>query len=122
MARGARRHRVPRVMHIALRMIKLNLRWFIQALALASSIYCFMTVFNSSKTLFTNFSFSTVLPIMLWAALFCCSFFVLMFTSYLKQRGSHTLRHRISSFETLVRILRLENYEERKTPAPIPPA
>ncbi len=103
-------------------MIKLNLRWFIQALALASSIYCFMTVFNSSKALFTKFSFSAAAPIMLWAALFCCSFFVLMFTSYLKQRGNQTLRNRIAAFEALVRLLRLENYSERKTPAPLPPA
>ena len=95
-------------------MIKLNLRWFIQALALAGSIYCFMTVFNSSKMLFTNFSVETATPIFLWAALFCCSFFVLMFTSYLKQRGNHTPRNRIPAFEALVRRLHLENYSERE--------
>jgi hypothetical protein len=95
-------------------MIKLNLRWFIQALALASGIYSFTVVFNSSKALFTNFSAATVAPVLLWAALFCFSFFVLMFTSYLKQRGNHTLRNQIPAFETLVRLLRLENYNERE--------
>ena len=103
-------------------MIKLNLRWFIQALALGGSIYCFMVVFNSSKILFANFSWETALPILLWAALFCCSFFVLMFTSYLKQRGNHTLRNRIASFEALVRWLRLENYKEREPRSSAPPA
>lgn len=98
-------------------MIKLNLRWFIQALALASSIYCFMIVFNSSKTLFANLSVKTALPILLWAALFCFSFFVLMFTSYLKQRGNHTLRNQIPAFETLVRLLRLADYQEREPAA-----
>lgn len=95
-------------------MIKLNLRWFIQALALAGSIYCFMVVFNSSKMLFAKLSLETALPILLWAALFCFSFFVLMFTSYLKQRGNHTLRNRIAAFEALVRGLHLEGYIERE--------
>lgn len=96
-------------------MIKLNLRWFIQALALAGSIYCFTVVFNSSKALFTNFSATTIAPTILWAALFWFSFFVLMFTSYLKQRGNHTLRNQISALETLVRLLHLENYKERES-------
>ncbi|NUO79817.1 hypothetical protein HUU05_07050 [candidate division KSB1 bacterium] len=98
-------------------MIKLNLRWFIQALALASSIYCFTLGFNSSKALFTNFSAATVLPLLLWTALFFFSFFVLMFTSYLKQRGNHTLRNQIPAFETLVRLLRLADYQEREPAA-----
>lgn len=103
-------------------MIKLNPRWFIQALALAGSIYCFMIVFNSSKALFINFSPKTALPILLWAALFCFSFFVLMFTSYLKQRGNHTLRNRISAFEALVRVLHLESYKEREPRSQAPSA
>jgi len=95
-------------------MIKLNLRWFIQALALAGSIYCFTVVFNSSKALFQDFSAATALPVFLWAALFFFCFFVLMFTSYLKQRGNHTLRNRIASFDALVRLLHFENYAERE--------
>lgn len=103
-------------------MIKLNLRWFIQALALASSIYCFMTVFNSSKALFTNFTGPAVLPVIIWGALFGFSFFVLMFTSYLKQRGNHTLRNRIAAFEALVRGLHLEGYIERERHSQASPA
>jgi hypothetical protein len=94
-------------------MIKLNLRWLVQALALIFSIVCFTIVFDSSKILFKNFSTVALLRVLLWCLLFLLSFFLLMFTSYLKQRANSTLRHPIKSFESLIQLLHLENYRER---------
>jgi len=94
-------------------MIKLNLRWLVQACALVLSIASFTRIFNASKSLMGNFSTDQVLPFVLWVLLFLFSFFLLMFTSYLKQRGNFTLRHRLNSFEKLIYILHLEDYQER---------
>ena len=96
-------------------MIKLNLRWLIQAAALLLSIASFTTIFNSSKTLLTDFSPARLLPFLFWAATFVFSFFLLMFTSYLKQRGNFTLRKPIALFEKLLLALHLENYKERQS-------
>ncbi len=95
-------------------MIKLNLRWLIQAAALILGIASFTRVFNCSKALLTNFSSAALIPFLGWMVLFFFSFFLLMFTSYLKQRSNFTLRHRLTLFEKLLRALHLENYKERE--------
>ncbi len=94
-------------------MIKLNLRWLVQALALLLSIAGFTKIFNASKNLITDFSADRLTAFLLWIFIFLFSFFLLLFTSYLKQRGNFTLRRRLAWFEKLLRILRLENYQER---------
>jgi hypothetical protein len=96
-------------------MIKLNLRWLVQALALILSIASFTKIFNSSKTLLIDFSSDKFFPFLFWLALFLFGFFLLMFTSYLKQRANFTLRNRIGPFEKLIHALRLENYKERES-------
>ncbi len=96
-------------------MIKLNLRWFIQALSLALSIVCFTVIFDASKALFEAPTLKLVVSLLGWALLFGFSFFVLMFTSYLKQRANFTLRNQIPLFERLVRGLGLEHYKERES-------
>lgn len=96
-------------------MIKLNLRWLIQALSLALSIVCFTIIFDASKALFEAPSLKLVVSLLGWALLFGFSFFVLMFTSYLKQRANFTLRNQIPLFERLVRGLGLEHYKERES-------
>lgn len=95
-------------------MIKLNLRWLIQALSLALSIVCFTIIFDASKALFATPTPGLIISLMSWVLLFCFSFFVLMFTSYLKQRANFTLRRQLPLFERLVRWLHLENYKERE--------
>lgn len=96
-------------------MIKLNLRWLIQALSLALSIVCFTIIFDASKALFEAPSLKLVASLLGWSLLFCFSFFVLMFTSYLKQRANFTLRNQILLFERLVQGLGLEHYKERES-------
>jgi hypothetical protein len=95
-------------------MIKLNLRWLIQATALVFSIASFTRSFNLSKTLISSFSSDAALSFLLWVLLFSLSFFVLMLTSYLKQRANFTLRKRMALFEKLIHLLHLENYKERE--------
>ncbi len=92
--------------------IRLNWRWAVQALALIAGIYFFMRAFDISKSLLTDFSFIVILNWTIWFLLFAFCFFVLMFTSYLKERGSGTLRQRIAIFEKLVAALHLKNYSE----------
>ena len=94
-------------------MIKLNLRWLVQAVALLLSIAGFTRLFDSSKTLLRDFSWEKFVPFLLWALLFLCGFFLLLFTSYLKQRGNFTLRNRIAPFEKMIRLLHLDRYQER---------
>ena len=96
-------------------MIKLNLRWLVQALALILSIASFTRIFNFSKILVANFSSGQLLPFLFWVCLFLFAFFLLMFTSYLKQRANFTLRNRVKLFERLVHALHLENYKERES-------
>lgn len=95
-------------------MIKLNLRWLIQAAALVLSIASFTKIFNLSKTLPANSSGDGFTSFLAWGLLFLLSFFVLMLTSYLKQRANFTLRKRMALFERLIRALHLENYKERE--------
>lgn len=92
--------------------IRINWRWTVQALALVAGIYFFKRAFDNSKVLVTGFSASSLSAWSLWVVLFAISFLVLMFTSYIKERGSNTLRHRIVFFEKLVILLHLENYSE----------
>lgn len=92
--------------------IRLNWRWVVQALALIAGIYFFMRAFDTSKSLLTDFSFIVILNWAIWFLLFAFCFFALMFTSYLKERGSGTLRKRIAMFEKLVGALHLDNYSE----------
>lgn len=92
--------------------IRLNWRWAVQALALIAGIYFFMRAFDISKSLLTDFSFIVILNWTIWFLLFAFCFFVLMFTSYLKERGSGTLRKRIATFEKLIAALHLKNYSE----------
>ncbi|RIK55531.1 hypothetical protein DCC62_31280 [candidate division KSB1 bacterium] len=96
-------------------MIKLNLRWLIQAFSLALSIVCFTIIFDASKALFETPTLKLVISLLGWALLFCFGFFVLMFTSYLKQRANFTLRNQIPLFERLVRGLGLAQYKERES-------
>lgn len=92
--------------------IRINWRWAVQALALVAGIYFFKRAFDTSKMLVTSFSASSIVAWSLWVLLFVICFLVLMFTSYIKERGSNTLRHRIAIFEKLVILLHLENYSE----------
>jgi len=93
-------------------LIRLNWRWVVQALALVAGIYFFKLAFDTGKVLAMNFSIRGILIWSVWVLLFALCFFALMFTSYLKERGSDTLRHRMAIFEKLVVLLRLENYSE----------
>jgi len=95
-------------------MIKLNLRWLVQALALLVSIACFSILFEASKALFHQPSGKMIAVMVGWFLLFGLSFMLLLFTSYLKQRANFTLRRRLASFERLVRLLHLEGYRERE--------
>jgi DMSO/TMAO reductase YedYZ heme-binding membrane subunit len=92
--------------------IRLNLRWAVQALALIAGIYFFMRAFDTSKALLFDFSGNVILSWAIWVLLFSFCFLALMFTSYLKERGSGTLRKRIAIFEKLVAALHLNNYSE----------
>ncbi|MGH7451325.1 MAG: hypothetical protein ACRENG_08290 [bacterium] len=92
--------------------IRLNWRWVVQALALIAGIYSFMRAFDTSKLLLIDFSFIVILNWAVWVLLFSFCFLALMFTSYLKERGSGTLRKRIDIFEKLVAALHLNNYSE----------
>jgi len=92
--------------------IRINWRWAVQAVALIAGIYFFKLAFDSSKALLFNFAFSRALVWGAWVLLFALCFFALMLTSYLKERGSGTLRKRIAIFEKLVVRLHLENYSE----------
>lgn len=98
----------------SLAMIKLNLRWLVQALALLAGIACFSAFFDSSKTLFRQPTGAAIAAVLGWLLLFSFSFLLLLFTSYLKQRANFTLRRRLASFERLVRLLHLEDYRERE--------
>jgi len=92
--------------------IRINWRWAVQALALVAGIYFFKQAFDSSKMLAANFSASGVGTWSIWVLLFMLCFFVLLFTSYVKERGSNTLRHRIAVFEKFIILFHLENYSE----------
>ncbi|MDZ7343875.1 MAG: hypothetical protein ONA90_05115, partial [candidate division KSB1 bacterium] len=76
--------------------IRLNWRWMVQGLALIAGIFFFMRAFNTSKTLWMSFSWLGLGGLAAWILLFGCCFAVLLFTSYLKERGTRTLRHRIT--------------------------
>ncbi|MGH7602129.1 MAG: hypothetical protein ACREOI_37670 [bacterium] len=92
--------------------IRLNWRWIVQALALIAGIYFFKRAFDTSKALLFDFSANIILSWTIWVLLFSFCFLALMFTSYLKERGSGTLRKRIAMFEKLVAALHLNNYSE----------
>lgn len=92
--------------------IRFNWRWVVQAAALIAGIYFFMRAFDASKALLFDFSLNVILNWAVWVLLFSSCFVALMFTSYLKERGSGTLRKRISMFEKLVTVLHLKNYSE----------
>lgn len=92
--------------------IRLNWRWVVQAVALIAGIYFFMRAFDTSKALLFDFSLNVFLNWAIWVLLFSFCFYGLMFTSYLKERGSGTLRKRIDMFEKLVVALHLDNYSE----------
>jgi hypothetical protein len=105
----AERRRLPGTRWSAIRM---NFRWVIQAVSLVLGIFFFMRAFDTSKTLLVSFSFRSLASWIGWVLLFVVSFFALMFTSYLKERGNRTLQKQIVLFENLVKRLRLENYTE----------
>ncbi|MCI0697595.1 hypothetical protein L0337_37015 [candidate division KSB1 bacterium] len=92
--------------------IRLNWRWGVQAAALIAGIYFFKRAFDISKALLFDFSINVILNWAVWVLLFSFCFFALMFTSYLKERGSGTLRKRIAIFEKLVAALHLKKYSE----------
>lgn len=92
--------------------MRINWRWLVQALALIGGIYCFKRAFDTGKVLTVNFSTNGAFIIGVYFLLFVFCFFILMFTSYLKERGGNTLKNRITVFEKLVVRLRLENYSE----------
>lgn len=92
--------------------IRINWRWAVQALALVAGIYFFKQAFDSSKMLAANFSANSIGAWSIWVLLFFLCFIVLMVTSYIKERGSNALRHRIAIFEKLVILFHLEKYSE----------
>ncbi len=94
--------------------MKINLRWLIQAISLILGIYFFKLLFDNSKILFASFSTSILLTWLGYFFLFVLCFFLLLFTSYLKERGGNTLKHRIVFFERLVTLLNLNDFTERR--------
>lgn len=94
--------------------MKINLRWFVQAVSLILGIYFFKLLFENSKSLFFNFSIKTLFAWLGVFLLFALCFFLLLFTSYLKERGGNTLKHRIALFERLVTLLNLNDFTERR--------
>jgi len=94
--------------------MKINLRWLVQAASLILGIYFFKLLFENSKTLFFNFSVNTLFAWLGLFLLFALCFFLLLFTSYLKERGGNTLKHRIALFERLVTLLSLNDFTERR--------
>jgi hypothetical protein len=94
--------------------MKINLRWLVQAVSLILGIYFFKLLFENSKTLFFNFSINTLFAWLGFFFLFALCFFLLLFTSYLKERGGNTLKHRIALFERVVALLGLDNFAERR--------
>ena len=95
-------------------MIKINIRWLIQAISLVFGILAFSRAFESSKNLLLEFEMGIAIRVALWIAIFCFCFFVLMFTSYLKQRANATLRNPIALFERLIHKMGIDEYKERK--------
>ncbi len=94
--------------------MKINLRWLVQAVSLILGIYLFKLLFDNSKALFFNFSIKTLFAWLGLFLLFALCFFLLLFTSYLKERGGDTLKHRIALFERLVTLLNLDEFTERR--------
>jgi hypothetical protein len=92
--------------------IRVNWRWVAQAVALMAGIYFFKLAFDFSKILLFKFTLGGVLVWSVWVLLFAFCFLALMFMSYLKERGSGTLRKRIAIFEKLVFAVHLQNYSE----------
>jgi len=97
-------------------MIKINLRWLAQALALVFGIVCVTRLFDSSRALFVELSAGSIFNSLMWLVLLGLSLTTLAFTSYLKQRANFTLRHRLFWFERMISLLRLENYAEGGEP------
>jgi hypothetical protein len=94
--------------------MKINLRWFVQALALVSGIYFFKQLFERSKELLISFSANALLVWFGFLLLFVFCFLLLMFTSYLKEQGGNTLKNRIAFFERIVHLLRLDEFREHR--------
>jgi len=94
--------------------MKINLRWFVQAGALIFGIYFFKQLFERSKELLFSFSAGSFLVWIIFFLLFGFCFFLLMFTSYLKERGNNTLKNPIVFFEKLVSLFGLAHFTERR--------
>jgi len=94
--------------------MKINFRWLVQAVSLVLGIYLFKLLFESSKILFFNFSINILFTWLGFFFLFIICFFLLLFTSYLKERGGNTLKHRIALFERLVTLFNLNDFTERR--------
>lgn len=92
--------------------MKINLRWLVQAVSLVLGVYLFMRLADTSKTLLLNYSIGALLA---WSGLFlvfAVCFFLLIFTSYLKQRGNKTLKNPVAAFERLVLLCGLDDLSE----------
>ena len=93
--------------------MKVNLRWLVQAISLMLGIYLFMRLFDTSKALILFYSTNALLAWLALFLLFAVCFFLLLFTSYLKQRGNNTLKKRIAVFERMVVFFGLSDFSER---------
>ncbi len=82
--------------------MKINLRWLIQALAFIGCIFFFLQIWDVSKELVDNFSSTALLVCLLYVSLFCICFFLMILTSYLKQKFNGTLKNPIPFFEKLL--------------------
>ena len=83
--------------------MKINLRWLIQALAFIGCIFFFLQIWDVSKELVINFSSTALWICLLYVSLFSICFFLMVLTSYLKQKFNGTLKNPIPFFEKLLR-------------------
>lgn len=82
--------------------MKINLRWLIQAIAFIGCIYFFLQVWGLSKEYILEGDTKALYLILINGALFLICFFMMAFTSYLKQKFNGTLKNEIQLFERLI--------------------
>lgn len=87
--------------------MKINLRWIVQAIAFLGAIWSFVRMLEASKLAMQGMASQALQSLFLYALLFLFCFFLLVLTSYLKQKRSGTLKNPIRLFERLLALLGL---------------
>ncbi len=82
--------------------MKLNIRWQVQAFAFIGCLFFFMKIWHISKQLLVGKTLSDFLSIAIYGILFFICFFIMVVTSYLKQKNNGTLKNPIPFFEKLL--------------------